>query len=216
MLTRSIRRAILLAGAGLASCSQAGSPPTLPPPTGDSQASCYVTKIDPTKVRATITFYGWPDNAPPGNQIKHPVIHKHAGGDGTYCNPTTFATERSNNKEIPYGIKIYVPLLKQYFIREDLCTRSGGPTGSGSNGCYQLWFDLWIGGNKNSKKHPVIECERQLTPNHEVPVILWPRDGMPVAHPGPIYRNQPPPDGSCYGKPEKDGYYSTPSTILPN
>jgi hypothetical protein len=35
-----------------------------------------------------------------------------------------------------------------------------------------------------------------------VPVILYPRSGMPVANPGPIYRNQPPPNGTCYGKRE--------------
>jgi hypothetical protein len=164
--------------------------------------SCYVAKIDPTHVRATITFYGWPDNSPPGNQIAHPVIHQHAGGDGTYCNPTTFATEHANNKTIPYGIKIYIPVIKQYFIREDLCAASGPKSGSGSQGCHKLWFDLWVGGNATSKSHAVIECERKLTPGGEVPVILWPQDGMPVAHSGPIYRNAPPPNGSCDGKPE--------------
>jgi hypothetical protein len=187
----------------LASCTQS-SGPVLPPSVAPaSQATCYVVKQAPTNVQATITFYGWPDNSPPGNKIDHPVLHKHAGGDGTYCNPTTFATERSNDKRIPYGIKIYVPFLKQYFIREDLCTPSGPPTGSGSNGCYKLWFDLWIGGTAKSKPHAVVECERQLTPNKQVSVILWPREGMPVAYPGPIYRNDPPPDGTCYGKPEK-------------
>jgi hypothetical protein len=213
-----MRRLLFLASViVLASCSQSGGP-VLPPSSNQSQnTSCYVVKQDPTSVDATITFYGWPDNAPPGNKISHPILHKHAGGDGTYCNPTTFATERANNKEIPYGIKIYVPFLKQYFIREDLCTTSGGTLGSGSNGCYGLWFDLWIGGTAKSKPHAVIECERRLTPNHQVPVILWPRDGMPVAHPGPIYRNDPPPDGSCYGKPETDvAGQSTRSTIFPN
>ena len=122
--------------AALAACSQPGGGPALPP-TGASRTSCYVVKVAPTGVKATITFYGWPDNAPPGNKIAHPVLHDRAGGDGTYCNPTTFATERKNNKRIPYGIKIYVPFLKQYFIREDLCTTSGPPTGSGSNGCYR-------------------------------------------------------------------------------
>jgi hypothetical protein len=47
-------------------------------------ASCYVTKQDPTTVQATITFYGWPDNSPPGDKIAHGIIHTHAGGDGTY------------------------------------------------------------------------------------------------------------------------------------
>jgi len=183
----------------LASCTQSAGP-TLPPTSAPSFQGCYRIKQDPTTVKATITFYGWPDNSPPGNRIAHGVIHKRAGGDGTYCNPTTFATERSNNKSIPYGIKIYVPFLKQYFIREDLCAASGPTTGSGQNGCYKLWFDLWVGGTAKSKPHQVVRCERLLTPNSKVAVILYPRDGMPVARPGPIYRNNPPPNGSCYGK----------------
>lgn len=192
---------------GLASCAQSGVPPISASGVGPAARpdSCYVVKQEPTTVHATITFYGWPDNSPPGNQIAHPVIHKHAGGDGTYCNPTTFATERKNNEAIPYGIKIYVPFLKQYLIREDLCAASGPHRGSGSNGCSGLWFDLWIGGTAKSKPHAVIACELKLTPNRKVPVVLWPRDGLPVAHPGPVYRDQPPPDGSCDGKPEKNG-----------
>ena len=197
-----MRRLLLLVGAiSLTSCGHSSSPAL--PPLGSGPASCYVTKQNPTTVKATVTFYGWPDNSPPGNRIAHGIIHKHAGGDGTYCNPTTFATERSNNDRIPYGIKIYVPFLKQYFIREDLCAASGPPTGSGSNGCFKLWFDLWIGGTAKSKPRSVLKCERMLTPAHQVSVILYPHDGMPVAHPGPIYRNQPPPDGSCDGNPER-------------
>ncbi|HEY2476487.1 MAG TPA: hypothetical protein VGI19_17035, partial [Candidatus Cybelea sp.] len=103
---------------------------------------------------------------------------------------------------IPYGIKIYVPFIKQYFIREDLCAASGPKKGSGSNGCKKLWFDLWIGGDAKSKAHAVIKCERALTPNAKVPVILYPKEGMPVAYPGPIYRDAPPPNGTCDGKPE--------------
>jgi hypothetical protein len=200
------RLQVFLAIAALAACSpQALTNPASPSSSGagGNPQSCYVTKIDPTRVRATITFYGWPDNSPPGNRIAHPVIHKRAGGDGTYCNPTTFATERANDKTIPYGIKIYVPFIKQYFIREDLCAASGPTSGSGSQGCHKLWFDLWIGGTAQSKPHDVIVCERKLTPGNEVPVILWPHAGMTVAHAGPIYRDHPSPDGSCDGKPER-------------
>lgn len=200
------RLPVLLAIAALAACSpQALTNPTPPSSNsaGGNPQSCYVTKVDPAQVRATITFYGWPDNSPPGNQIAHPVIHKRAGGDGTYCNPTTFATERANDKTIPYGIKIYVPFIKQYFIREDLCAASGPTSGSGSQGCHKLWFDLWIGGTAKSNPHDVIACERKLTPGNEVSVVLWPQDGLPVAHAGPIYRDTPPPDGSCDGKPER-------------
>lgn len=184
----------------LAACAQPASELAIPSAGANASAaksSCYVVKQSPTTAKATITFYGWPDNSPPGNQIAHPVIHKRAGGDGTYCNPTTFATERANNQTIPYGIKIYVPFIKQYFIREDLCASSGPKRGSGGNGCHKLWFDLWIGGTAKSNKHAVIACERHLTPNRKVNVILWPNDGMPVAHQGPIYRNDPPPNGTC-------------------
>jgi hypothetical protein len=197
-----IRRSLLVASfVGLASCAQS-SGPVLPPLSRAESNLCYITKQDPTAVQATITFYGWPDNSPPGNKIAHGIIHKRAGGDGTYCNPTTFATERSNDRRIPYGIKIYVPFLKQYFIREDDCAPSGPTSGSGSNGCFKLWFDLWIGGTAKSNSHAVIKCERTLTPNDQVKVILYPRDGLPVAFPGPIYQNQPPPNGTCHGKRE--------------
>jgi hypothetical protein len=213
-----LRWTILVGLIELASCTQPFGPAM--PPAGETRpaatsASCYVVKQDPTTVQATITFYGWPDNSPPGNRIAHPIIHKHAGGDGTYCNPTTFATERANDKTIPYGIKIYVPFIKQYFIREDLCAASGPKRGSGSHGCRKLWFDLWIGGTGQSNKHAVIECERKLTPNGKVEVILWPSGGLPVAHRGPIYRNAPPPDGSCDGTREQAAQ-STRNTTLPN
>jgi hypothetical protein len=188
----------------LASCGQAGGPPSSPAigtqPAASSDA-CYVTKISNTNVTATITFYGWPDNDPPGKAIAHPVIHRRAGGDGTYCNPTTFATERANNKTIPYGTKIYVPVLKQYFVREDDCAASGPPVGSGNNGCYKLWFDLWIGGNGKSNTNAVVNCEDAMTPDAKVPVIVDPDASEPVAMPGPIYRNAPAPAGTCYGKP---------------
>jgi hypothetical protein len=166
-------------------------------------AACYVKKIDPTNVSATITFYGWPDNSPPGNKIAHPVLHKVASGDGTYCNPTTFATEPKNDDEIPYGIKIYVPFLEQYFIREDDCTHSGPHRGHGSNGCSGLWFDLWIGGDKASIPHAVFWCEDHLTPSAKVQVVLNPQDGLPVENAGAIYQDAPAPKGTCFGVPEK-------------
>lgn len=213
----AIRFGVLLAGAAMvASCGQPGS--LTPPATGNGFGtfalpwSCYVTKIHPVTVNATITFYGWPDNSPPGNQIAHPVIHQVASGDGTYCNPTTFATEKKNDVRIPYGIKIYVPFLQQYFIREDDCAHSGPRRGHGSNGCTGLWFDLWIGGDKASKAHAVIWCENHLTPNGKVQVVLDPNGSEPVKNAGPIYRDAPPPLGTCYGVPEN----GMANTILPN
>src|SRR5579862_6356486 len=164
------RAASLLFLIAVASCGQRLLPagPQSASATAVKPATCYLTTIKPTPTKATITFYGWPDNTPPGNAIAHPVIHKVASGDGTYCNPTTFATEKSNNSTIPYGTKIYVPFLKQYFVREDLCAASGPPVGSGYNGCYKLWFDLWIGGDGKSNTHAVVRranLSRRPAPN---------------------------------------------------
>jgi hypothetical protein len=198
-----VRFAALTAGFALASCAGTSGPsvaPNVEQPLSSANG-CYVTTIAPTNITATITFYGWPDNDPPGKAIAHPVIHKQAGGDGTYCNPTTFATERSNNTRIPYGTKLYVPFLKQYFVREDDCAASGPPVGHGNNGCYKLWFDLWIGGNAKSKTKAVVNCEDMMTPNGKVTVIVDPDASEPVANAGPIYKNAPPPNGTCYDTP---------------
>jgi hypothetical protein len=199
MLRPYFLRGLLLAGAAmLASCGQTMAPPALTPVTGGPGAlgrsiqpnRCYNTPQHPQTVTATITFYGWPDNSPPGNGIAHPVIHQVASGSGTWCDPTTFATETSNNRRIPYGIKIYLPFLQQYFVREDDCV-----------GCTGLWFDEWVGGTKHSNMNKVLNCENTLTPNGTVSVILYPKSNMPVKFPGPLYTDNPPPNGTCYGMP---------------
>ncbi|MBV8117340.1 MAG: hypothetical protein JO192_12625 [Candidatus Eremiobacteraeota bacterium] len=152
-------------------------------------SSCYSgDNGTPYTTSATVTFYGWPDNSPPGAAIAHPVIHSVAGGDGSYCNPTTFATEptSSENKKFPYGTRLYVPLVQKYFIREDDCTTSG-PQGLGCSG---TWFDLWIGGDANSNSNDVINCENSITPNGKVNVIVHPDSSEPVAWTGPIWSDQ--------------------------
>jgi hypothetical protein len=198
MLRQFLARGMLVAGAAfLASCGQATNsvaphPGTNPGGIGQfvRPNSCYNTRQSPQTATATITFYGWPDNSPPGNAIAHPVIHQVASGSGTWCDPTTFATETSNNRRIPYGMKIYIPFLQQYFVREDDCSN-----------CTGLWLDEWVGGTKNSNMNAVLKCEDTLTPNGQVQVILNPKSNMPVKFPGPLYTDNPPPNGTCYGKP---------------
>ena len=202
MTARSVPlRVLALAAASiLPSCGQHAVPSALNSTQSARQSvpmKCYDTKQTPQTVMSTVTFYGYPDNSPPGRQIAHPVIHKVAGGDGTWCNPTTFATEPKNDKFIPYGMKIYVPYMKQYFVREDDCTYSGNQ----HLGCRHIWVDLWIGGGAQSEPQAVINCENSLTKGHAVPIVLWPKSNLPVARPGSIYRIAPPPDGTCYGKP---------------
>ena len=72
-----------------------------------------------------VTLYGWPDNSPPGADIAYPknggypTLHNSAGGTGTYADPITYASDKS---ETPAGTKIYVPRVQKYFIMEDDCT----------------------------------------------------------------------------------------------
>ncbi|HLI96408.1 MAG TPA: hypothetical protein VKT72_10015 [Candidatus Baltobacteraceae bacterium] len=192
---------ILLSLAGLGALASCGGQSTVPS-TNSTLRSTAATASgysgdtkSPYTTSATVTFYGWPDNSPPGAAIAHPVIHQLAGGDGSYCNPTTFATEptSSENAKIPYGTRIYVPYIQKYFIREDDCTTSG-PQGLGCSG---LWFDLWIGGDKSSKSSAVINCEDSLTQNGTVAVIVHPGPNEPVAWTGSIYNDIPAPNGSC-------------------
>ena len=201
---------LLVASIALSSCAGSGA---LTPASTSAEAkvtapACYSGDTGtPYTTSATITFYGWPDNTPPGAAIANPVIHSVAGGDGSYCNPTTFATEptKAENAAFPYGVRIYVPFLQKYFIREDDCTNSGPSVGSGSNGCSGTWFDLWIGGDKTSKTKYVVNCENGLTPNGEVSVIIHPGSSEPVAWTGSIFNdpdscNEPP--GSATPTPE--------------
>lgn len=191
--------ATLIAGSLISCAGQSSVPPganALPngrvPVQQVTSTSCYDgDNGSPTTVSATTTFYGWWDNSPPGGAIAHPVIHATAGGDGSYCDPTTFATEptKAENKKIPYGTRIYIPFLYKYFIREDDCTHSGPSSGSGSNGCSGLWFDNWIGGNSKTKKSTLFNCEDSLTPNGKVNVILHPNGSEQVNWLGPIYSN---------------------------
>jgi hypothetical protein len=173
----------------LAAC-QGGTGPSPAPgrllPNAAPAISCYGgDNGTPASVSDTVTFYGWPDNTPPGAAIAHPVIHATAGGDGSYCDPTTFATEptKAENARIPYGTRIYVPAVDKYFIREDDCTKSGFQ----HLGCAGIWTDLWIGGDKASKRKAVIHCENAITPDGKVTIVLHPGPDEAVNWLGPIY-----------------------------
>jgi hypothetical protein len=198
-----LSQAFVALGVAAALISCVGQSPLTPPESNGAQnslipkpqitaTSCYEgDNGTPATVSATTTFYGWWDNSPPGGAIAHPVIHATAGGVGSFCDPTTFATEptKAENKKIPYGTRIYIPFLEKYFIREDDCTNSGPASGSGSNGCSGLWFDNWIGGNAKTKKSALFACEDDVTPNGKVDVILHPNNAEPVDWLGPIYSN---------------------------
>jgi hypothetical protein len=108
-----------------------------------------------------LTFYGWYDNTPPGAAIAYPQIHQTAGGTGTYADPITFASDKS---EEPPGTVVYVPRVGKYFIMEDDCTECDQDwSGQGPDGGPKFWhFDLWTNG-ENGNEFDAIDCEDALT-----------------------------------------------------
>lgn len=129
-----------------------------------------------------VTLYGWPDNSPPGADIAYPksdgnpTLHNSAGGVGTFSNPITYATDKS---ELAIGTKVYYSFLKRYFIMEDDCTECDEDwTGHGPDGGPHFnHIDLWVGG-KGGNTNDVINCEDALTQQGDV--IVNPPSNEPV------------------------------------
>jgi len=136
-----------------------------------------------TTTNMMVTWYGFPDNSPPGKAIQFPQIHSQAGGTGTFADPITFATDP---RLFAPGSIVYLPLVKKYFIMEDLCTGSGpgGPPVQGP-GCVADFdngikhIDMWAGGDSTQS---VVSCEDNLTRN-STPVISNPPGTLEVSPP---------------------------------
>lgn len=129
----------------------------------------------------TLTFYGWPDNSPPGSDNafdcgrgKNADGNPMAGGSGTYDDPISFATA-TNNKNLPECAVVYVPLLHKYFRNEDDCAQC--LTDWDSKGEYHI--DLWTGSNTAGGGQDQINCEDNL-PGGSQTIILDPPNSLPV------------------------------------
>ena len=109
-----------------------------------------------------VTAYTWFDNTPAGSpDISNPVLHKKAGGTGTYADPVTIAVGHSlatgsDVLDFPAGTRIYLPHVRRYFIVEDTCgdgpTPEKGPCHAGvkEQADASIWLDMWIGGQGES------------------------------------------------------------------
>lgn len=137
--------------------STSGTPAsTTPPPRVGAQTSTRVFRT---------TGYGYPDNDPPGSAaIARPIVHKTAGGLGTYENPITVAVKMGG--ELKPGDRVYIPDLRRYGIVEDWC-----------GACSGSMIDIWVGGN-GSNNAAVLSCEMKITGSRNV--ILYPPTGLPV------------------------------------
>jgi hypothetical protein len=131
--------------------------------------------------KVEITFYAAFDNDPKGSTtIDHPVLHKTAGGTGTYKDPLTFASPAGKGA-YPYGTRIYVAIVKKYFIREDSC----GVSWTATSGCGAVsHVDLYMGNPSTTKA--VLKCESRLTPDGKSAIVVNPPDGL-VVDPVPMW-----------------------------
>ena len=128
----------------------------------------------PRTVNAFITGYTWWDNSPPGSAaIARPVIHRLAGGVGTYADPITMAVGyTSRGMDIPAGTRFYLPEMKKYFIVEDKC---GACHRHNADVAYKL--DIWLDGRNRSKSR-ARSCAYSITGKQ--PVVRQPPRGLAV------------------------------------
>ena len=133
-----------------------------------------VSTLTPVNAEQTMTIYltgySYWDNTPRGSaQIARPVIHRSAGGIGTYADPVTLAVGHQkrgsrNTMDFPKGTRFYFPKIRKYAIVEDLCgdgnRPQNGPCHSGYNGF--AWLDIYVGGRKAGER-VADNCMRRLT-----------------------------------------------------
>lgn len=132
-----------------------------------------------------LTGYSYWDNTPPGSSaISNPVVHRRAGGTGTYNDPITIAvghviTGPRDKLDYPEGTRFYLKRLHKYVIVEDTCGDGNrpqdGPCHSGKNG--MPWLDIYVDGAGASSQTSE-QCMNKITGNHQI--IMNPRADYPV------------------------------------
>jgi hypothetical protein len=97
-----------------------------------------------------ITFYGWPDNDPPGTDIAYDCGRGNtAAGTGTFADPLTMAAAVGIFTECQV---VYSPYLKKYLRFEDICAD-----------CRGNWMDVWLGSFLLDGGDALGDCELTLT-----------------------------------------------------
>jgi hypothetical protein len=135
--------------------------------------------------KAYVTGYSYWDNTPPGSAaIARPVIHRRAGGTGTYRDPITIAVGHvmrygRSKLDYPAGTRFYIKGLRKYAIVEDACGDGNrpqdGPCHTGHRGL--PWLDIYVDGSKSSPSASNA-CAHRLTKVHGI--IMNPKPEYPV------------------------------------
>lgn len=115
------------------------------------------------------TFYGFPDNSPPGPATAYTCGLGRgytAGGDGSYDNPLTMATAPGEYDRCEI---VWSPYVRKYLIFQDTCAAC---TDDFENGIKHV--DLWLGSPTHNARKDVKRCERALTPDEAQTIVRDP------------------------------------------
>lgn len=119
------------------------------------------------------TFYGYPDNSPPGAATAYDCGYNRgytAGGDGSFSDPLTFASAPG---EFDKCEVIWDRYTQKYLVFQDTCAA-----------CIDDWkkgirhVDLWLGSPTQNAHKVVKKCERALTPNEGQVVVRGVSKGL--------------------------------------
>lgn len=171
------------------------APSTPATPNAPTPAATPTTPAVPLSTPYYLTGYSYWDNTPPGSaDISHPVLHRQAGGTGTYDDPITVAVGHAivDGRDIPLdvpGTRYYLVAHRRYLIVEDTCGDGPRPQ---DGPCYRLpadlrgtvtaWLDAWVDGQAAGRAASD-RCMADLT--GVTPVVKDPPPGLPVT-PGPL------------------------------
>lgn len=122
------------------------------------------------------TFYGVADGNSDVTAFSCGDNGGKAGGDGTYSNPETFATSKSNPTFTRCEI-IYIPYLHKYLQYTDLCVQCDADYTSHQS----THIDLWIGSNTSGQEAQIL-CELSFGSIQGQTIIQNPPSTLPVDH----------------------------------
>ena len=179
LATNATRGVLAVVTAILVVAATAAMSPSAVARSGPRDRAATVNASEQT-LNMLVTLYGWDDNSPPGCDTAYSGC---AGGAGTYADPITFATDEA---ELPVGTLVYYAPLDRYFVMGDDCVECDEDwTGHGPDGgpSYRH-IDLWAGGVSGDNASALENCEDNWTSNGQVPVLVNPPSGEPVANSG--------------------------------
>jgi hypothetical protein len=153
-----------------------------------------------TEQLVSLTFYGFPDNTPPGAGIECNLFSRvdcdacnagdpanatttaaaacgprgeKAGGTGTYDDPLTMASAARWFCRLEV---VYLPYLQKYLRYEDYCAQCEADAAAGR----AVHVDVWTGSAARTGGRLQIACENALTPAGMQAIVRNPAPDLPV------------------------------------